>query len=80
MTSENRIYYDQVFLLDFMTAGSTVAKLQFELGILSALKARNACMHTIMCSERDITERVKQVRERVFRHAFKTLAANRGKA
>lgn len=73
-------YYDQISLLDYMTAGSTVAKLQFELSILATLKARNANMHTIMCSERDIEELVKQVRVRVWKHAFEALAANRKKA
>ena len=60
-------------LLDFMAAGSSVAKLQFDLAIVALMKRREAHVNSIARAENDAQVRVKEVRIRVFTHAFKEL-------
>lgn len=65
--------HEEKLLIDYIANGSTVAKLHFDLGVVAIFKARNATMHGIMIVERDAAERAKQVRERVFKFAFREL-------
>ena len=47
--------------------------LLFDIRVVKVLKATNACMHSVMCAERDLDERAVQLRGKVFRLAFKEL-------
>ena len=60
-------------LLDFMAAGSSVAKLHFDLAIVALMKRREAHPSSIGRAQVDARDRAKQVRIRVFKHAFKEL-------
>lgn len=56
---------------------SSVRKLSHDLGVLKRLKKSNSIYSSIFNAEKRIAERAQQVRERVWKHAFKALAQNR---
>ena len=61
------------YLIDYMAAGSTVAKLMFALGVTQILKSRNASFHSIAQNIAEAQEQADQARERILKHAWRVL-------
>jgi hypothetical protein len=57
-----------------MAAGSTVAKLQFDLGAVKLLQKRNATFGAVLHAQQSADFHAGQVRARVFKFAFKELS------
>jgi len=71
---------EEKFLIDFMSEGSTVANLIFDLSLTKLLIARNASFISVSKSQECVNERAKQVRTKVFKIAFRELPKFRVRA
>jgi hypothetical protein len=65
--------HEEKFLIDYMSAGSSVAKLMFDFQMLRLFVKSNAHFHAITKIQEDANYHAQQVATRVYSHAFKEL-------